>query len=45
MAATTLLRATPLFSGEGTGRVMATRGHVGIVGDARGQTRALTPNL
>lgn len=34
MAGTTLLRATPLFSGEEAGRAMAVWGHVGVVGVA-----------
>ena len=45
MAAATLLRATPLFSGEGAGRAMAARVHVGVVGSCRAQTRAVTPGI
>lgn len=45
MAVTTLLRARPLFSGEGTGKAMAARGRVGVVGSGWARTRALTPSL
>lgn len=45
MAAATLLRATPLFSGEGAGRAMAAREYTGIVGSGQAQTRALTPSF
>ena len=45
MAAATLLRATPLFSGEGAGRAMAARVHVGVVGSCRAQIRAVTPGI
>lgn len=47
MAVTTLLRATPLFGGEGRGgrRHLGVRGHVGVVGSGRAPTRALTPRL
>lgn len=45
MAATTLLRTTPLFGGEGEGRTVAGWGPVGVVGSGQAWTRALTPNL
>lgn len=45
MAAATLLRATPLFSGEGAGRATEPRVHVGVVGSGRAQTCAVTPGI
>lgn len=45
MAATTLLRTTPLFSGEGEGRTVAGWGPIGVVRSGQAWTWALTPNL
>ena len=45
MAAATLLRATPLFSGEGAGRLIAVQGHVGVSWSGRAWTPAVTPCL
>lgn len=45
MAATTLLRATPLLSGEGAGKAMAARDAGGVVRSGRARTRALIPSF
>lgn len=45
MAATTLLRATPLLSGERAGKAVAARGRVGVGASGRARTGALIPGL